>query len=71
LYLLIKISQQIPVDDDFIYEEFDIPKPANYEALKQQQTEAALNTIETLKKQNLNNPTNRANTIKERLLNFF
>jgi SPP1 gp7 family putative phage head morphogenesis protein len=30
------ISQKVPVDDDFIYEEFDIPKPENYEELKEE-----------------------------------
>jgi hypothetical protein len=30
------ISDKIPVDDDFIYEEFDIPKPDNYDELKEE-----------------------------------
>ncbi len=30
------ISDKLPVDDDYIYEEFDIPKPDNYEQLKQE-----------------------------------
>jgi hypothetical protein len=28
------VSNKIPVDDDYIYEEFDIPKPDNYDQLK-------------------------------------
>jgi phage gp29-like protein len=31
------ISAQVPVSDDYIYEEFDIPKPDNYEELKEEQ----------------------------------
>ena len=30
------ISDKLPVDDDYIYEEFDIPKPDNYEELKEE-----------------------------------
>lgn len=30
------ISETVPVDDDYIYEEFDIPKPENYEELKEE-----------------------------------
>ncbi|MDR3327754.1 MAG: DUF935 domain-containing protein [Prevotellaceae bacterium] len=29
------ISDKVPLDDDFIYTEFDLPKPENYEALKE------------------------------------
>lgn len=31
-----EIADKVPVDDDFIYEEFDIPKPENYEAMKEE-----------------------------------
>lgn len=30
------ISDKVPVDDDYIYEEFDIPKPDNYEEMKEE-----------------------------------
>lgn len=30
------IASRVPVDDDYIYEEFDIQKPENYEALKEE-----------------------------------
>jgi hypothetical protein len=30
------VSDKIPVDDDYIYEEFDIPKPDDYEELKEE-----------------------------------
>lgn len=30
------ISDKIPVDDDFIYTEFDIPKPENYEEMREE-----------------------------------
>ena len=32
-------SFNLPVSDDYLYEEFGIEKPANYEQLKQQQEE--------------------------------
>lgn len=32
--VLAGIASTIPIDDEFIYEEFDIPKPKNYEKLK-------------------------------------
>ena len=28
------LSSKLPIDDDYLYEEFDIPKPANYDQLK-------------------------------------
>lgn len=31
-----EIADKVPVDDDFIYEEFDIPKPENYEEMKEE-----------------------------------
>ncbi len=36
LNMVIKLKKDggLPVDDDFLYEEFDIPKPANYDTLK-------------------------------------
>jgi hypothetical protein len=31
-----QLSEKVPIDDDYIYEEFDIPKPENYEELKEE-----------------------------------
>lgn len=31
-----EVSEKVPVADDYIYEEFDIPKPDNYEELKEE-----------------------------------
>ena len=31
-----EIAQTVPVDDDYIYEEFDIPKPDDYEQRKEE-----------------------------------
>ena len=36
-----KKNFNIPIDDDYLYEEFGIDKPANYEQLKAEQREAA------------------------------
>lgn len=60
------IAQNVPVADDFFYEEFDIPKPDNYEQLRSAMDERILSTPqaqETTK--------NKAETIKDRLKNFF
>lgn len=34
--VLDSIGNKIPIEDDYIYEEFDIPKPENYEELKEE-----------------------------------
>ncbi len=34
------IGNRVPIDDDYIYEEFDIPKPENYDELKEQMRQA-------------------------------
>ena len=42
------ISDKVPVADDYIYEEFDIPKPDNYEELKEEMRMAnSFNPFET------------------------
>lgn len=66
------ISAKVPVDDDYIYEEFDIPKPENYEAMKEEmRTANSFTPFETP----LNNPLNGGNTNSKNLLgrirNFF
>ena len=66
------ISDKVPVDDDYIYEEFDIPKPENYEAMKEEmRTANSFTPFETP----LNNPLNGGNTNSKNLLgrirNFF
>jgi phage gp29-like protein len=30
------LGNRIPIEDDYLYEEFDVPKPANYNALREQ-----------------------------------
>lgn len=68
------IAERVPVDDDFIYEEFDIPKPANYDELKENL--AAAKSYNPMQK--LDNPLSEENDKKEiknkvlgRVLNFF
>ena len=34
----IKLDAQIPIDDDYFYEKYNIPKPANYNQLKEEMT---------------------------------
>ena len=43
------IRQEVPVDDDYIYDEFPIPKPDNYEQLKEEmELKRALNAFQTV-----------------------
>lgn len=43
------IRQEVPVDDDYIYDEFPIPKPENYEQLKEEmQLKQALKAFQTV-----------------------
>jgi hypothetical protein len=30
------MMEKVPIDDDYIYEEFDVPKPENYDELKEE-----------------------------------
>lgn len=63
------ISSKIPIDDDFIYEEFDIPKPANYDELKAKQE--LLNTTETTLQNPLKDVKKEGNKLKNFFNNFF
>lgn len=49
------IRQEVPVDDDYIYDEFPIPKPENYEQLKEEmQLKQALKAFQTVPDNPLN-----------------
>lgn len=63
------ISNKVPVEDDFIYEEFDIPKPENYDALKTELINSNLNTID----EPINNPLKdkKPSNLKKRIIDFF
>ncbi len=71
------IADRVPVDDDFIYEEFDIPKPENYEELKEEmRIQHSFNPFETqlqnpLNKENDTPKNKRETTLINRLKNFF
>ncbi|MBR6904998.1 MAG: DUF935 family protein [Bacteroidales bacterium] len=77
------ISDKLPVDDDYIYEEFDIPKPDNYEELKEELRMAhSFNPFETQLQNPLNDddvqthgrasqPKRGSNNLLNRLKNFF
>ena len=66
-----EVSNKVPVADDYIYEEFDIPKPENYEALRTKMDDDALNAIETAIQHPLNDPNKPSNTIVRRIKDFF
>lgn len=63
------IASKIPIDDDFLYEEFDIPKPANYDELKAKQE--LLNTTETPLQNPLKDVKKEGNKLKNFFNNFF
>ena len=49
------IRQEVPVDDDYIYDEFPIPKPDNYEQLKEEmELKQALKAFQTVPENPLN-----------------
>ena len=66
------IAQTVPVSDDTIYEEFNIPKPDNYDQLKNEmQQKQALNDFSKAFKQDPNNPDNAPKNFFGVLRNFF
>lgn len=65
------ISEKVPVDDDTIYEEFNIAKPANYDALKEEMKQNSLNAVATAFNQNLNDPKSSPQNILHSIKNFF
>ena len=75
--MLNSISDKLPIDDDYIYEEFDIPKPDNYEELKEELRMAhSFTPFETplqnpLKEDETGRPRRGSNNLLNRLKNFF
>ncbi|MBR6174079.1 MAG: DUF935 family protein [Bacteroidales bacterium] len=75
--VLNSISDKLPIDDDYIYEEFDIPKPDNYEELKEELRMArSFTPFETplqnpLKEDETGRPRRGSNNLLNRLKNFF
>ncbi len=65
--VLNSISDKVPVDDDYIYEEFDIPKPDNYEEMKEELRVAhSFNPFESSLKNPLNDDDDNSETRKKR-----
>lgn len=46
----LQVSKQVPIADDYWYETYGVPKPDNYEQLKQEQEERRRATLEAIKK---------------------
>lgn len=65
------IADRIPVDDDFIYEEFDIPKPENYEELKEEmRIQHSFNPFETQLQNPLNGDDGKENAKTKNVRNY-
>ena len=48
-----QLANRVPIDDDYFYEHYGVPKPENYDEIKQQQEErrqATLDALRTAKK---------------------
>lgn len=65
------ISQQVPVGDDTIYEEFNIPKPKDYDSLKEDMKQKSLNPFSTPLQNPLNEKTQKPANFADVLRNFF
>lgn len=72
-----EISEKIPVDDDYIYEEFDIPKPENYEAMKREMKDERAMRISQMagytgeETEGIEEPRNKARNLFGRITSFF
>lgn len=77
-----EIREEIPVDDDYIYDEFPVPKPDNYEQMKEEmELKRALNAFQTMPENPLEDDhvdaprgsavKNRGNGLLNRLKGFF
>lgn len=69
-----EIKQTVPVDDDYIYEEFDIPKPDNYEQMKEDMRQNMIMPAFNAFGDDVINPgmdDKPKNTLITRLRNFF
>lgn len=65
------ISEKVPISDDYIYEEFDVPKPDDYDAQKK-----AMESTKQLSSLNFDSlklfeTAAASKTIKQRILDFF
>ena len=77
------LKDTIPIEDDFFYNQFDIPKPLDYDTLKAEMDNRALNAIEKAVQDPLNpnpkkgaDPSSRGGTTKQsnlirRIQDFF
>ncbi len=53
-----QVAQQVPVDDDYFYETYSIPKPANYAELKANKEASRAAALEAMKQSKNNNGNN-------------
>ncbi len=44
-----QLANRVPIDDDYFYEHYGIPKPENYDEIKQQQEERRQATLDALR----------------------
>ena len=72
-----EISEKVPVDDDYIYEEFDIPKPDDYESMKREMKEERAMRISQMagytgeETEGIEEPRNKARNLFGRITSFF
>ncbi len=65
------VSNRVPVSDDYIYEEMGIPKPDNYDELKEAMQTDLLPSASPSDNKKLNAPVQRKLSALNRILDFF
>lgn len=70
----LQLASRVPIDDDYFYETYGLPKPQNYEQLKREQEErrqAALDAVKNADREPSKEETKEKSKLYDRLANFF
>lgn len=70
----LQLASRIPIDDDYFYETYGLPKPQNYEQLKREQEErrqAALDAVKNADREPSKEETKEKSKLYDRLADFF
>lgn len=70
----LQLASRVPIDDDYFYETYGLPKPQNYEQLKREQEErrqAALDAVKNADRETSKEETKEKSKLYDRLADFF
>ncbi len=70
----LQLASRVPIDDDYFYETYGLPKPQNYEQLKREQEErrqAALDAVKNADREPSKEETKEKSKLYDRLADFF